>query len=157
MIAAGHSETEAQKWMRDIRTRLWSSHPLLQLRQGHILARTYLKYFQTYFQILFRIFVIGMHIRSIYTDPRTCLTYFAVLSDSFPVSLIDNVHSDISRLRGFYGQLYVDVCSGQLLLLEDRSGCDQARWHISTIKKYFCPKTVCKEDRDHILVLITFR
>ena len=45
----------------------------------------------------------------------------------FEVSLIDNVHSDIARLRGFYGYLAIE---GQdVLLVEARSGADQVNFH----------------------------
>ena len=44
----------------------------------------------------------------------------------FEVSLIDNVHSDIARLRGFYGYLAIE---GQdVLLVEARSGADQVNF-----------------------------
>ena len=74
------------------------------------------------------------------------------------MSLIDNVHSDIARLRGFYGQLVIE--SKELLLVEARSGADQVRWPIKSLKKWFCARdnsVVKKEDRDKIVVIITHK
>ena len=44
-----------------------------------------------------------------------------------------------------------------MMMMMNRSGSDQARWHVANIKKCFCPKTVCKQDKGRILVLITHR
>ena len=63
----------------------------------------------------------------------------------FEVSLIDNVHSDIIRLRGFYGHLLVE--GRDLVLVEARSGVDQIRWSIKSLKTWFCAKVSHKEDR----------
>ena len=46
---------------------------------------------------------------------------------SFTISLIDNVHSDIARLRGFYGIVHVDGGTGEIVLTEARSGEEQVR------------------------------
>lgn len=81
------------------------------------------------------------------------LSLFA--ENSFEVSLIDNVHSDIARLRGFYGQLVVD--GRDVLLVEARSGADQIRWPIKSLKKWFCPKVATREDKDKIIVIITHK
>lgn len=87
------------------------------------------------------------------------LSFF--FSDSiFEVSLIDNVHSDIARLRGFYGQLVIEA--KELILVEARSGADQVRWPIKALKKWFCAKDsnsggVKKEDRDKVIVIITHK
>lgn len=75
----------------------------------------------------------------------------------YTIALIDNVHSDIARLRGFYGIVHVDSEEGELVLTEARSGEEQARWRISSINRTFCPKTVCKKDKNKILVIITHR
>ena len=76
-------------------------------------------------------------------------------ASSFDVSLIDNVHSDIVRLRGFYGQLVIE--GREVLLVEARSGADQIRWPIKTLKKWFTPKVAAKEDRNKIIVIITHK
>lgn len=73
----------------------------------------------------------------------------------FEVSLIDNVHSDIIRLRGFYGHLLVE--GRDLVLVEARSGVDQIRWSIKSLKKWFCAKVSHKEDRGKILVVISHK
>lgn len=75
----------------------------------------------------------------------------------FEVSLIDNVHSDISRLRGFYGHLVVD--GSEVVLVEARSGADQIRWNIRAIKKWFCARESAKTkvDRDRIIAIITHK
>ena len=73
----------------------------------------------------------------------------------FEVSLIDNVHSDIARLRGFYGQLVVD--GRDVLLVEARTGNHTIRWPIKSLKKWFCPKVAAREDRDKIIVIITHK
>ncbi|TRY71121.1 hypothetical protein TCAL_15039 [Tigriopus californicus] len=75
----------------------------------------------------------------------------------FDVSLIDNVHSDIARLRGFYGQLVIE--SREVLLVEARSGADQIRWPTKALKKWFLAKDTInkKEDKDRIVVLITHK
>ena len=79
------------------------------------------------------------------------------LDTGYTIALIDNVHSDIARLRGFYGIVHVDSEEGELVLTEARSGEEQARWRISSINRTFCPKTVCKKDKNKILVIITHR
>lgn len=73
------------------------------------------------------------------------------------MSLIDNVYSDIARLRGFYGHLVVEP--HELILVEARSGADQVRWPLKAMKKWFCAKdTVIKrEDKDRIVVVITHK
>ena len=75
--------------------------------------------------------------------------------NSFEVSLIDNVHSDIARLRGFYGQLVID--GREILLVEARSGADQIRWPIKSLKKYFTAKAAAKEDKNKVVVIITHK
>ena len=75
--------------------------------------------------------------------------------NSFEVSLIDNVHSDIARLRGFYGQLVID--GREILLVEARSGADQIRWPIKSLKKYFTAKATAKEDKNKVVVIITHK
>ena len=87
------------------------------------------------------------------TKTNQFILFFA--ENSFEVSLIDNVHSDIARLRGFYGQLVVE--GRDVLLVEARSGTDQIRWPIKSLKKWFCPKVAAKEDRDKIIVIITHK
>ena len=71
------------------------------------------------------------------------------------MSLIDNVHSDIARLRGFYGQLVID--GREILLVEARSGADQIRWPIKSLKKYFTAKATAKEDKNKVVVIITHK
>ena len=71
------------------------------------------------------------------------------------MSLIDNVHSDIARLRGFYGQLAID--GREVVLVEARSGLEQIRWPVKSLKKWFCAKVSAREDRDKILVIITHK
>jgi hypothetical protein len=87
------------------------------------------------------------------------ISFFFLFTDSvFEVSLIDNVHSDIARLRGFYGQLVLE--NREILLVEARSGQDQVRWPIKAVKKWFCAKDsalIKKEDRDKIVVIITHK
>ena len=61
------------------------------------------------------------------------------------------------RLRGFYGIVHVDKAAGEIVLTEARSGEEQIRWKISSINRVFCPKTVCKRDKNKILVIITQR
>ena len=78
------------------------------------------------------------------------------------MGLIDNVYSDIARFRGFYGHLVVSSAGDnhEILLVEARSGADQVRWPIDSVKKWFCATrdTVTKkEDRDKIVVLITHK
>ena len=73
------------------------------------------------------------------------------------IALIDKVHRDIARLRGFYGIAHVDSEESEIVLTEARSGEEQARWKISSINRAFCPKTVCKKDKNKILVIITHR
>ena len=48
------------------------------------------------------------------------------LDTGYTISLIDNVHSDIARLRGFYGIVHVDNLEGKNVLTETRSGKEQA-------------------------------
>ena len=71
------------------------------------------------------------------------------------MSLIDNVHSDIARLRGFYGQLVIE--GREVLLVESRSGADQIRWPIKALKKFFTAKVAVKEDKNKIVVIITHK
>ncbi len=73
----------------------------------------------------------------------------------FSVSLIDNVHSDIARLRGFYGHLVLE--GREVILVEARSGAEQVRWPIKVIKKWFTAKESIKtkEDREKVVVFIT--
>ena len=87
--------------------------------------------------------------------PVTLHSLFSFSENSFEVSLIDNVHSDIARLRGFYGQLVVD--GRDVLLVEARSGAEQIRWPIKSLKKWFCPKVAARDDRDKIIVIITHK
>ena len=80
------------------------------------------------------------------------------LSDSvFAVSLIDNVHSDIARLRGFYGHLVIE--GRDLILVEARSGAEQVRWPVKVLKKWFVAKESikAKEDREKVVVFITHK
>ena len=42
--------------------------------------------------------------------------------EGYRVALIDNVHSDIARLRGFYGSLGLSGEEEELVLREARSG-----------------------------------
>ena len=86
---------------------------------------------------------------------QTCSLSLFLFSEFYEVSLIDNVHSDIARLRGFYGQLVVD--GRDVLLLEARSGNHTIRWPIKSLKKWFCPKVAAREDRDKIIVIITHK
>ncbi|CAB4058163.1 unnamed protein product [Lepeophtheirus salmonis] len=77
---------------------------------------------------------------------------------AYEVSLIDNVHSDIARLRGFYGHLVIEASGREVLLVEARSGMDQVRWPIKLLKKWFvATKVSAKEDRNKILVIITHK
>ena len=71
------------------------------------------------------------------------------------MSLIDNVHSDIARLRGFYGYLVIE--GKDVLLVEARSGADQIRWPIRALKKWFVPRVNVKQDREKIVVIITHK
>ncbi len=71
----------------------------------------------------------------------------------FDVSLIDNVHSDVCRLRGFYGHLLVEA--SELVLVEARSGADQARWHRDALKKWFCPKHEHVADANRTVAIVT--
>ena len=74
----------------------------------------------------------------------------------FEVSLIDNVHSDIARLRGFYGQLVIE--GREVFLVEARSGADQIRWPVKALKKWFLARdSVRREDRDKVVVIITHK
>jgi len=73
------------------------------------------------------------------------------------VALIDNVHSDMARLRGFYGTLGIDLEDGEVVLSEARSGAEQLRWRLSNINRAFCPKTLSKRDKGRVLVIITHR
>lgn len=75
----------------------------------------------------------------------------------FSVSLIDNVHSDIARLRGFYGHLVLE--GREVILVEARSGAEQVRWPIKVIKKWFTAKESIKskEDREKVVVFITHK
>ena len=80
------------------------------------------------------------------------------LSDSvFAVSLIDNVHSDIARLRGFYGHLVIE--GRELIWQEARSGAEQVRWPVKVLKKWFTAKESirAKEDREKVVVFITHK
>ena len=61
------------------------------------------------------------------------------------------------RLRGFYGIVHVDKEETEIVLTEARSGEEQMRWKISSVNRVFCPKTVCKRDKNKILVIITNR
>ena len=61
------------------------------------------------------------------------------------------------RLRGFYGIVHVDKEETEIVLTEARSGEEQMRWKISSVNRVFCPKTVCKRDKNKILVIITKR
>ena len=61
------------------------------------------------------------------------------------------------RLRGFYGIVHVDKEETEIVLTEARSGGEQMRWKISSVNRVFCPKTVCKRDKNKILVIITNR
>ena len=91
----------------------------------------------------------------------TCVSYSQHLylgverHNSFEVSLIDNVHSDIARLRGFYGQLVIE--GREILLIEARSGADQVRWPIKSLKKFFTAKATAKEDKNKVVVIITHK
>ena len=60
-------------------------------------------------------------------------------------------------MRGFYGIVHVDKAGGEIVLTEARSGEEQVRWKMSSINRVFCPKTVCKRDKQKILVIITNR
>ena len=66
------------------------------------------------------------------------------------------LYSDV-RLRGFYGIVHVDKEETEIVLTEARSGEEQIRWKISSVNRVFCPKTVCKRDKNKILVVITNR
>ena len=88
--------------------------------------------------------------------PPYAINFFSDLASClFEVSLIDNVHSDIVRLRGFYGHLAIE--GRDLILLEARSGADQIRWPIKSLKKWFCAKVSHKEDKGKILVIISHK
>ena len=80
---------------------------------------------------------------------------FSADGGCFEVSLIDNVHSDIARLRGFYGYLVIE--GKDVLLVEARSGADQIRWPIRALKKWFVPRVNVKQDREKIVVIITHK
>ena len=90
--------------------------------------------------------------------PLTFVAPLSPLSDSvFSVSLIDNVHSDIARLRGFYGHLVIE--GRDLILVEARSGAEQVRWPVKVLKKWFTAKESirAKEDREKVVVFITHK
>jgi hypothetical protein len=44
-----------------------------------------------------------------------------------------------------------------LILLEARSGADQIRWSVKSLKKWFCAKVSHKEDKGKILVIISHK
>ena len=67
------------------------------------------------------------------------------------------IYINIFRLRGFYGIVHVDKGETEIVLTEARSGEEQVRWKISSVNRVFCPKTVCKRDKNKILVIITNR
>ena len=76
------------------------------------------------------------------------------------MSLIDNVYSDMARLRGFYGRMSLESGGTTISLTEARSGQERLRWPLSSIKRWFCPRggetaARSKTDKEKIVVVIT--
>ena len=71
--------------------------------------------------------------------------------------MIDNVHSAISRIRGFHGVICVNQEKKEVVLFDRRTRKEWKRWRIQNISRVFCPKTMSKKDKNKILVLITKR